>query len=402
MRKAQAKGPREGVSSVVDDSVVLQLRALWRRYEHHCMQIDSCPSVVLKQDILQQIDKQEHLKKITLSFQDCGASDAILPSLQPLLMAIREERYTHAQEFHIWSLSLKETDIVELCLLLEKRGRTVYPFRSLELLDCRLTEWSLERLGRAAGISYLTKLCLDYTRMGQEGLKGLLSGGLGTSQICSLSLCYCGLGSWSGTLLASLLTNSSVRELYINGNELQCVGAIELLRTVADNSLKMAEVQNRTTSITGETELISQMPNMSPRKKKAKNKGKKKKKREKAKSGPGAAGGPWLEKLHMFDNSIDHSGKEGPNQLTRFLELLCILVKFSSHLTELDLGENHIGEDGGKVLLEALRERKAAKLSPIKIQVSTRMSTETFSAILKSAKELKSGKKRRKTKGKTK
>ncbi|XP_067275579.1 uncharacterized protein [Pseudorasbora parva] len=361
MRKAQAKGPREGVSSVVDDSVVLQLRALWRRYEHHCMQIDSCPSVVLKQDILQQIDKQEHLKKITLSFQDCGASDAILPSLQPLLMAIREERYTHAQEFHIWSLSLKETDIVELmqlvpeqgvflgsqaccnsnqsfpckqrnvclvtsltCLLLEKRGRTVYPFRSLELLDCRLTEWSLERLGRAAGISYLTKLCLDYTRMGQEGLKGLLSGGLGTSQICSLSLCYCGLGSWSGTLLASLLTNSSVRELYINGNELQCVGAIELLRTVADNSLKMAEVQNRTTSITGETELISQMPNMSPRKKKAKNKGKKKKKREKAKSGPGAAGGPWLEKLHMFDNSIDHSGKEGPNQLTRFLELLCI------------------------------------------------------------------------------
>jgi len=46
-----------------------------------------------------------------------------------------------------------------------------------------------------------------------------------------------------------------------------------------------------------------------------------KKKRGKTKSGPGAAEGPWLEKLHMFDNSIDHSGKEGPNQ---FLELLCM------------------------------------------------------------------------------
>ncbi len=34
------------------------------------------------------------------------------------------------------------------------------------------------------------------------------------------------------------------------------------------------------------------------------------------------------------------------------------IVKFSSCLTELDLGENHIGEDGGKVLLEALKERK--------------------------------------------
>ncbi|CAM4577525.1 unnamed protein product [Leuciscus chuanchicus] len=392
MRKAQSR-----VSSAVDDAVVLQLRALLRRYEHLCMQNDSCPSAVLKQDILHHIDKQQHLKKITLSFPDCRPLDAIPPSLQPLLMAIRNERYTHAQEFHIWSLSLKQKDIVELCLLLEKRGRTVYPFRSLELLDCKLTEWSLERLGKASGISYLTTLCLDYTHVGQEGLKGLLSGGLGTSQICSLSLCYCGLGSWSGTLLASLLTNSSVRELYINGNELQCGGAIELLRPVAENSRKMA------TSITDETELISQMSNTSSSQKKAKNKGKKtKKKRGKTKSGPGAAGGPWLEKLHMFDNSIDHSGKEGPNQLTQFLELLCILVQFSSHLTELDLGENHIGEDGGKVLIEALRERQTAKLSPIKIQVSTRMSTETFSAILKSAKELKSGKKRRKTKGKTK
>lgn len=45
-----------------------------------------------------------------------------------------------------------------------EKGRTVYPFRSLELLDCKLTEWSLERLGKASGISYLTTLCLDYTR----------------------------------------------------------------------------------------------------------------------------------------------------------------------------------------------------------------------------------------------
>ncbi|XP_058607992.1 uncharacterized protein LOC131524718 isoform X2 [Onychostoma macrolepis] len=324
MRKAQS-----AVSSAADDEVV-QLRALWRRYEHHCTQTNSCPSAVLRQDILHQIDRQEPLKK---------------------------------------------------CLLLEKRGRTVYPFKLLELLDCKLTEGSLERLSKAAGISFLTTLCLDYTRVGPEGLKGLLSGGLGVSRISSLSLCYCGLGSWSGTLLASLLTNSSVRELYINGNELQCGGAIELLKPVAENSQKLAEIQNRTTSITGK---------------------KTKKKREKTKSGHGAAGGPWLEKLHMSDNSIDDSGKEGSNQLNKFLEILCIIIKFSSCLTELDLGENHIGEDGGKVFLEALRERQAAKLSAIKIQVSTRMSTETFSAILKSAKELKSGKKRRKTKGKKK
>lgn len=46
-----------------------------------------------------------------------------------------------------------------------------------------------------------------------------------------------------------------------------------------------------------------------------------KKKREKNKSDHGAAGGPWLEKLHMCDNSIDGSGKE---ELNQFLEILCM------------------------------------------------------------------------------
>ncbi|XP_021323545.2 uncharacterized protein isoform X1 [Danio rerio] len=398
MRKAQSAGG--GASS----EAAQQLSALLGRYEHHCLQTNSSPSAELKLDILHHIDTQQPLRKITLSVPELEPSDTLLPSLQPLLMAIRDERYTHVQEFHIWSLSFKQTDVVELCFLMERRGTTVYPFRLLELLDCRLSEWSMKRLGKALATSYLTTLCLDYTLVGQEGLKGLLSGGLGSGQICSLSLCYCGLGSWSGTLLASLLTNGPVRELYINGNDLQCEGAIELLRPVAENSQKLAEIQNSTTSIKDETEAISQRNNItSSRRKKAKKKGKKtKKKSEKSKSGPDSSGGPRLEKLHMFDNSIDNSGTEGPSQLAQFLELLCILVKFSSQLTELDLGENHIGEDGGKMISEALRERQAAKLPSIKIEVSTRMSTETFGAILTSGKELKSGKKKRRAKGKMK
>ncbi len=50
------------------------------------------------------------------------------------------------------------------------------------------------------------------------------------------------------------------RELYINGNELQCGGAIELLKPVAENSQKLAEIQNRTTSITGVCEFVYSHP----------------------------------------------------------------------------------------------------------------------------------------------
>lgn len=44
------------------------LRALWKRYEHHCTQTDSCPCILLKEDILLQIEKQQTLKKVLL----CG------------------------------------------------------------------------------------------------------------------------------------------------------------------------------------------------------------------------------------------------------------------------------------------------------------------------------------------
>ncbi|XP_057204618.1 uncharacterized protein LOC130563204 isoform X2 [Triplophysa rosa] len=382
------------------DAAVVLLRALWKRYEHHCTQTDSCPCTLLKQEILLNIEKQQTLKKITLSFPDDTPSDTVLPSLQPLLMALRDERYTHVEELNIWKLSLEQKDIVELCLLLERGGRTVYPIRLLELLDCKLNDWCLERLGKAVKSSFITTLCLDYTRMSEEGLKGLLLGGLGASQVRSLSLCYCGLGSWSGTVLASLFTKSSVRELFIDGNELQCGGATELLRPLAEKSQKMAETQNMTISITDDAELKPQSNMKSSVQRKSAHKGKKtKKRRAQNKSHPEVKGGPWLKKLHIFDNSIDD---QEPNQLKPLMELICILVKFSSDLTELDLGENHIGEAGGKELLESLRERKAAKLSAIQIQVSTRMSTETFRAILKSSKELKSGKRKRQKMGKIK
>ncbi len=57
MRKAQS-----AVSSADDE--VVQLRALWRRYEHHCTRTNSCPCAVLRQDVLHQIDRQEPLKKV--------------------------------------------------------------------------------------------------------------------------------------------------------------------------------------------------------------------------------------------------------------------------------------------------------------------------------------------------
>ncbi len=66
MRKAQS-----AVSSAADVEVV-QLRALWRRYELHCTRTNSCPCAVLRQDILHQIERREPLKKVIWLMKSAG------------------------------------------------------------------------------------------------------------------------------------------------------------------------------------------------------------------------------------------------------------------------------------------------------------------------------------------
>lgn len=54
-------------------------------------------------------------------------------------------------------------------------------------------------------------LLVLFTSIGLEGLEGLLRAMEGNNHVLSLSLCYCGLGAWSGSPLASFVTNSVVR-----------------------------------------------------------------------------------------------------------------------------------------------------------------------------------------------
>ncbi|XP_063060556.1 uncharacterized protein LOC134453702 isoform X2 [Engraulis encrasicolus] len=75
--------------------------------------------------------------------------------------------------------------------------------------------------------------------------------------------------------------------------------------------------------------------------------------------------GPWLEKLHMADNAIDEVKTEGTAAGMDCIDVICVLMKLSPHLLEIDLGQNHVGEAAGQLLLDALTERGKAKLRPV-------------------------------------
>ncbi|XP_069053560.1 uncharacterized protein [Lepisosteus oculatus] len=389
-KKKKGKGTRTNAKQGSVTDVPIILRRFLRTYENHCAQARSSVSPTIKQSTLRCIENEKIMTKITLAFPEYKAADAPPKSLQPLLMTIRDERYMLGKQLCVWDVTLNNQDIADLSIILEKRGRTVYPFTHLELLDCGLDVWSMERLGKAVNLSSLTSLNLDYNTFGEEGVQGLLHGLAGNNQVVSLSLCYCHLGPGSGSLLAALVTKSAIRDLYVNGNELQSEGSADLVREMAEYAENVALGQRAdvaTVSSNVESKSTTRPETSVKKKKKAKGK--------KSKIAKPPEIGPWLAKLHLADNGIDDNGKEGITGPLKFAQVLCQLIKFSGHFIELDLDDNSIGELCGKLILETLKERKEAKLPCLKINVTAQMSEDTFGGIFKNTKKLKSTKRKK-------
>ncbi|XP_067897624.1 uncharacterized protein [Heterodontus francisci] len=431
-----------------DVSIIIQ--RFLKSYERHCAQTLSAVSSMLVHNLQKCIENEEILTKLILARPEATADDLPPVILKPLLMTIRDERYMYGKELCVWRIALDNQDVANLAIVLELRGRTSYPFSKIELVDCGIDTWSIERLGKAVSFSALTCIVLDYNEPGEvpavappkkyslltdliqhesilkccffrrlldEGLRGLCHGLKENGQLLTLSMCYCNLGPPSGSLLGDLVAITAIRNLFLDGNNLQCEGACELIKFIADyaenvarkkfgaslhseedpsNFLEATETSalqsimssqgiGHNVAIDGEDVMNSNVTQS-----------KKKKKGKKKKDLPQIA--PWLSKLHLADNGIDGKGNESRMGPMMFTEMLCQLIKFSDHLTELDLDDNCLGELCGKEILDALRERKEAKLQSLKIKVTAQMNAETFSNILKHSKKVEKAKKKKKKK----
>ncbi|KAM5154430.1 uncharacterized protein ACOB7L_023327 [Callospermophilus lateralis] len=355
--------------------IVPILQKFLKTYEKHCSQSQTSVCPAIRRDLNSSIDSEQSLRKFTLVRPD-NSPPSILPvSLEPLLLTIRDERYMLGKEICIWGLQLSNPEIARLAWFLELKGRTTCPFTTLEIVDCKMDLWSLGRLGRALQLSCLHSLVLDYCRFGNEEISSIFSGLEKHQRLRSLSLRYCGLEPPSGQRLGSLLSQSAICELHLDGNHLQCSGALALLRPMVE----YAEMQGR-------DQLAMALPDMgnSPQLLQSI--------RKKVKGLTEA--GPWLVELYLADNGID--GKGGGADLLEFTRTLTCLIKHSTHLREIDLGNNDLGETAAGDILGALRARKKGKLPVLKITVTPQISSDTFRSIWKNSQ--KSSKARRKKK----
>ncbi|XP_060053468.1 uncharacterized protein LOC132540358 isoform X2 [Erinaceus europaeus] len=297
--------------------------------------------------------------------------------------------------------SISDERMLRKALLLESRGRPRCSLSTLELIDCRMDSWSLGRLGLALQFSGLRSLVLDYFKCGKEELENLCSGLKSSRQLRELSLRFCGLGPQSGPGLGSLAQGSTVCILHLDGNNLQSSGALALLRPLAEFAETQGTAQPAKSSDTpqllqaGErgqptlSHTTALAEALSTKTASGKKKTKKRKKAIKKKVEDLAETGPWLVKLHLADNGIDGKGKGGESGLLEFIQILTCLITHSTHLRELDLGNNVVGEKAAVGILEALRARKTGKLPILKIKVTPQISSDTFRSIWKNSKKSK-------------
>ncbi|XP_071949865.1 uncharacterized protein [Antedon mediterranea] len=334
--------------------------------------------------------------------------------LEPLLLSIRHERYKWIKELHIWDIPLIYQDVANLALTLEKGS---YPIHRLEFFNCDIQPYALQRLLRNANsfITQLTVLSLDNNEFGDEGVRGLCKGLKNNKSLLSLSLCYCDLGVESGSMLGEVVSSTAIRDIFLNGNNLQTEGAIELIVLLADHaeveSLNRVEKAERNAEEEAQAALLAKenervQTAMSSNSKPASGKTKrslqgKKKKRRKKKS-KGVAGpppvGPIIHKLHLADNGIDCYGKGSTYGPVIAMRLFRRLIQHSDCLKELDLDDNHIGDLGGRQVMEGLQQRAASGLPSMKVSITHMINGDTFSSIMKLGAGLKKKKKSKKKK----
>ncbi|XP_053894968.1 uncharacterized protein LOC128842803 [Malaclemys terrapin pileata] len=394
-------------SSLSDISI---LEKFMKTYERHCAFSQSSVSGMIKWSLRKCIENETILTKFVLT----NSQNSQTVFLTPLLRTIRDERYMLGKELCIWGIQLNNQDIANLAMLLERNGRTNYPFCTLEITHAQIDAWSMERLGAAFPFSNLNSIVLDYTKFGDKGINGLVSGLEGNRKLLTLSLCYCSLEPESGSKLGPIVAQTAICNLYLNGNNLQCLGALELITPIAmyadnlgrdketnallfnnysDHQIPEADKGLGIHSTASGLNVASKTGNSntveSSMRKEKKRKGTKKKEKK-------TEVGPWLVKLHLADNGIDGRGKGGEKMVLEFTQFLTYLIKHSEHLIELDLDGNAIGELCATDILEALKERKKDKMPGLNIKVTPQISSNTFKSIFKNSKKLKSTKKRMK------
>ncbi|KAL8600014.1 hypothetical protein ACOMHN_057783 [Nucella lapillus] len=228
--KGKEKGKKKPHPGVADGLV----KKLFKTYERNCNLSHSVMAPNIRKALKTAIEDEKVVSKFILE-PIMLEKEGDLPVLfEPLLMSIRQERYLCIKDLFVWDYPLTFENMASFALFVDK---PFYKLRQVEFMDCLLEPIAVQRLARSLKFcDQMTILNLDYNEFGDEGCKYLCEGLRNNVSLLSLSLCYCDLGVASGSHLGQIISTTAVQEVYLDGNNLQSEGTMELVKLCMDQA----------------------------------------------------------------------------------------------------------------------------------------------------------------------
>ncbi|RNA27199.1 LRR and PYD domains-containing 5 [Brachionus plicatilis] len=431
-----------------DDAPLLTeiiLKKLLKYYDNYstAMGVKTCPDVIkairsclengkeLKKIIVRPIDKdfkaEEKFKKAlseakeqndTNKIAELKANYSNMPppiALEPLMKALNDVQLSTCKELYIIDLPLNYVDAIQLTNFLKLGNNSV---SKIVISDCLLDLDCVKKISTSLNSRImLSSLCLDYNEFGDKGCHEVCKGLIGNRHLVMLSLNFCNLTYKSGEYLGDILATTAVKDIYLDGNNLRCHGAIsliskiveecenEVIRKELEEKARLEEEERRLEEEAAKPswERIPVEENPTDPENEGKKPKKKKKKKKKKKSSEPPKVGPFVCKLHLADNGIDiyEDGADVQKSLKiirNFVEMITKLIKLSSDIQEIDLHNNTIGNMSAKMILNALEYRKINKIGNLAVRVSEKIDKELFNSIIKASKKIKKKKGKKKKK----
>ncbi|CAF1110917.1 unnamed protein product [Adineta steineri] len=281
--------------------------------------------------------------------------------VRPIIRTLLACANNSVKDLCVWNICMDLLDCIELNNFLNQPTTGI---QILTLNDCLIQPHPLSRLTMGIHIyGTLRVLNLDYNEFGDEGCLFLCSNLLENRGITRLSLTYCDIGPVCGAPLGQLLVQTAITEIYLDGNQLGCQGAHNLIKPLLVECEKA--LSDKRDKIRMEEDFKAQQA---------------------ALRAQGLLPEPTVAEL-----AAEKKKKKTINAYARLIEI-------SEDIEELDLSENVIGHVCGGIILEALKNRKESKLKKIMINVSEKIDQFVFADILKLSAKMKKKKKRGKKK----
>ncbi|CAF2054997.1 unnamed protein product [Rotaria magnacalcarata] len=416
MAKGKKKSKKKD-AALIELNVQL-LKRLLKLYDQYSTEQSSIPSVEVTKTIRALLEEGDSLSKVFLrpnpskivkpveGADQIGLTTEPPPIIQtyvrPFIRALLTCQLSALKEFSVWNICMDLLDCLELGNYIKLQTTVL---QTVSLYDCLLQPDPLYRLSASFNICRTLRIVnLDFNEFGDEGCLLLCNNLAGNQCITRLSLTYCDLGPICGAPLGRLLVETALAEIYLDGNHFGCEGAYDLIKLLlidcekynidkeeklrADMEAKIQEAALR---------VQQGLPaELTPAEKKERKKKKKKKKKLSLDDMPPC--GPFVTKIHLFDNEIDCLQADGFAVVQKAVNAFARLIEISEELEELDLDENVIGHVCGGIILEALKSRKERKAKKIKINVSEKIDQFVFADILKLSAKMKKKRKRGKKK----